>query len=68
MVTIRINKSDGVACVSMKTTICPKCGAILTAWDWPIEVCRRCGFLLINTNDLIDYKFSRVRYHKEGPY
>lgn len=52
----------------MKTTKCPKCGTAINSWDWPVKICRSCNFKLVNISDLIVFKSSRIKYHKEGPY
>jgi len=68
MITIKINSTHSLVSNKMKTTRCPKCNAIINSWEWPPKKCRSCKFNLVNTNNLVDYKPSRVDYHKTGPY
>jgi len=68
MVTIEIKDFNSSIYTLMKTTKCPKCGTAINSWDWPVKICRSCNFKLVNISDLIVFKSSRIKYHKEGPY
>lgn len=68
MIIIKLEKCEYDGREDKKTTLCPKCGTEIKSWSFPMLKCRCCNSILVNSNNLVEYKYSRVAYHKEGPY